>query len=566
MKKDTLLNSRVSGKRNTASGINPRSSLDQSVLGAFVKAAGTQTLSGLKDTLVLDDKKTINDPCQADFEEFFFLPHFTLITSIVASTDPKFDQFKRKYLASPEEVAIYAKYYKGGKIPTKNVDFGKWKSYLNKYYMKHDQFVCNNTKSNSKKTVLKSLAKMFNNKSRDSSLLVYTGPCTQKGLWIIQSNQNNLEYISPAEVTSLWQKRTSDQKMLLILVDSNFSGTWAKYADGLKDISLAVQSSCAAKESSFYFELGGYFTHNILKMMNKRANEKLLMLDFQNPTFSGNKLFVKKYLNQYVYYEDWYEMSKIAKAEYVLLEFENGAYQGYYNEGKREYWGVFKFNKGIYAGSVYVGEYFSGKMHGLGIMTYDNGKVYEGTFIHGYAHGKGAEYYPNGDYYEGDFIATMKNGNGVYFYNNGNKYQGEFFEDLPQGQGVFTNKKSKSKYEGQFKKGKANGKGKFWYPNKEIYVGQWIDDIKNGKGVYTYKNGEKYEGEFVNGKRNGQGTFYYKDSSKWDGIWKDDLKAGTGIHVLSDGKTVEGDWVNNKMDTNVNFYKKKGSKKMKVTI
>ena len=565
MKKDTLLNSRVSNTRGTA-GINARSSLDQSVLGAFVKAAGTKTIGGLKDTLVLDDKKTINDPCQADFEEFFFLPHFLLITSEIVSTDPKFNNFKRKYLASPEEVAIYAKYYKDGKIPTKNVDFGKWKNYLNKYYMKHDQFTCNNTKATNKKTLLRSFADMFNNKSRDSSLLVYTGPATPKGEWIIQSSISDIEYISPKDVIQAWQKRKSDQKMLVILVDSNYSGVWADELKKVNDESMAVQCSCAAGGTSYYFELGGYFTHNVLKMMNKRANEKLLMIEEQTPTYWGNKLFVKKYLNQYLYYENWFEMSKIAKAEYVLLEFENGAYQGYYNEGKREYWGVFKFNKGFYAGSIYIGEYVNSKMQGKGIMTYDNGKVYEGDFYLGYAHGKGTEYYPNGDYYIGDIKATLKSGKGVYHYANGNVYEGDFEKDLPHGKGVFTNKKDKSKYEGDFKNGKANGKGSFYYPNGEHYTGEWLDDIKHGKGIYKYKNGEKYEGVFNNGKRHGQGTYYYIDGSKWTGEWENDLKAGTGIHVRHDGQTFEGDWKNNKIDTNVNFYRKKGTGKLKVKV
>ena len=565
MKRDTLLNSRVSVNRGT-SGINTRSSLDQSVLGAFVKAAGTQTLGGMRDTLILDDKKTINDPCQADFEEFFFLPHFTLITSTIKSEDAKFNPYKMKYLANPEEVAIYAKYYKDGKIPTKNVNYGKWKTYLNKYYMKHEMFICDSAKANTKKVLLRSLEKMFNNNSRDSSMIIYAGPANQKGNWLIQSSMKEMEFIQPKDVFNLWKKRKSDQKMLVLVIDSNYSGKWAEEVRALNDESVAVQCSCRANEKSHYFELGGYFSHNVLKMMNKRANEKLLMLEQQNPTSAGNKLFVKKYLNQYLYYEDWFEMSKIAKAEYVLLEFENGAYQGYYNEGKREYWGVFKYNKGIYAGSIYVGEYKASKMHGLGIMTYDNGKVYEGDFLFGYAHGKGSEYYPNGDSYKGDFIATMKEGKGVYKYGNGNVYEGDFKKDLPDGQGVFTNKKDKSKYKGAFKQGKANGKGTFWYPNGEKYVGNWVDDIKNGKGVYTYKNKEKYEGEFVNGKRNGQGTFHYIDGSSWTGVWKDNLKAGTGIHVMPDGKTMEGDWVDNKIDTNLNFYKKKGTRKLRVKV
>jgi hypothetical protein len=535
-------------------------------LGAFVKAAGTRTMGGLKSTLILDDKKTVNDPCQADFEEFFFLPHFTLITSEIASTDPKFNNYKRKYLASPEEVAIYAKYYKDGKIPTKDVDFGKWKNYLNKYYMKHDQLVCNNTKSTNRAAILKSLTSMFNNKSRDSSMLIYTGPATEKGDWVIQSSISNIEYISITDVVKAWQKRKSDQKMLVILVDSNFSGKWAQELAKVNDESMAVQCSCAANKISHYFELGGFFTHNVLKMMNKRANEKLLMLEEQTPTFWGNKLFVKKYLNQYLYYENWFEMSKIAKAEYVLLEFDNGAYQGYYNEGKREYWGVYKYNKGFYAGCVYVGEFFAGKMQGLGIMTYDNGKTYEGDFYLGYAHGKGTEYYPNGDYFVGDFKATLKNGSGIYYYSNGNRYEGEFDKDMPHGKGVFYNKKDKSKYEGDFKNGKANGKGEFWYPNKEHYLGEWLDDVKHGKGVYKYKNGEKYDGMFNQGKRHGQGTYYYIDGSKWTGEWNNDLKAGTGILVKTDGRTVEGDWKNNNIDTNINFFRKVGTGKLKVKV
>ena len=567
MKRDTLLNSRASGI-NKSSSIrgNRRSSLDQSVLGAFVKASGTQTLAGLKDTLMLDDKKIINDPCQADFEEFFFLPHFSLICSEIKSEDPKYSTYKRKYLECPTEVAIYSKYYKDGKIPTKNVDYGKWKNYLNKYYMKHEQFLCNPGRSNNKKKILRSLEKMFNNDSRDSSILVFTGPANKNGHWAIQSSVSGIEFLQPRDVIAIWKKRKSEQKMLVILIDSNYSGKWAKALEQENDSSIAVQCSSEEDGISYYFDLGGYFTHNILKMMNKRANEKLLMLEEQTPSYWGNPLYIRKYTNQYLYYNDWFQMSSVAKSEYVLLEFENGAYQGFYKDGKREVWGVFKFNKGIYKGAVYNGEYSNSKMHGTGMITYDNGRIFEGDFVLGYAHGQGEEFYPNGDRFVGQVKATRKDGQGSYYYANGNTYIGQFKEDQPNGKGVFVNKKGRCKYNGDFKMGKAHGQGSYDYPNGEKYVGGWKDDIKTGYGVYSYKNKERYEGNFVNGRRNGEGTFFYKDGAKWSGIWKNDQKMGTGIHVQANGQTIEGDWVDNKIDTNVNFYKKKGTRKLRVKI
>jgi hypothetical protein len=131
----------------------------------------------------------------------------------------------------------------------------------------------------------------------------------------------------------------------------------------------------------------------------------------------------------------------------------------------------------------YVGEFYKGQPHGIGVFTYA-GRKYEGQWKFGKQHGEGTYTYRNGDKYTGEWKGGKYYGNGTYIYSNGDKYIGEW-------------KKRK------FNK-PDNKKG------------------KNGTGTYIYKNGDKYIGEWKKGLRHGKGIFKHANGKIENGIWKKD--------------------------------------------
>lgn len=155
-----------------------------------------------------------------------------------------------------------------------------------------------------------------------------------------------------------------------------------------------------------------------------------------------------------------------------------------------------RFDTGIYEGEVS----FTGKMHGKGVFTYNNGNKYEGSFKEGVKHGSGVFTWANGDLYKGEFENDLRCGYGVYTSQNGNKYDGE-----------------------------------------------WKDNLKNGHGIFYYSNGDRFDGYFLNSLKHGHGIFYSKNGDSFEGEWKNDMRCGNGIVTLADGKKIRQTWENEKL-------------------
>jgi len=115
----------------------------------------------------------------------------------------------------------------------------------------------------------------------------------------------------------------------------------------------------------------------------------------------------------------------------------------------------------VYALKRYKGEIeeSSGKKHGYGTFTYDNGDVYEGYFVKNkkvllcpyhdsptlkygcisVQHGIGTYRYANGDVFSGSFEAGLKHGKGRYSFKvSGDVYEGDYFAGVIHGQGIYS--------------------------------------------------------------------------------------------------------------------------------
>lgn len=74
----------------------------------------------------------------------------------------------------------------------------------------------------------------------------------------------------------------------------------------------------------------------------------------------------------------------------------------------------------------YVGDFYAGKKHGKGVMTWANGDVYDGDWLDGNMTGKGKFTWANGDVYEGEFKKGEKDGAGKLTMSNGAVYEGDW--------------------------------------------------------------------------------------------------------------------------------------------
>lgn len=156
----------------------------------------------------------------------------------------------------------------------------------------------------------------------------------------------------------------------------------------------------------------------------------------------------------------------------------------------------------VHAFKRYKGEVeeASGKKHGFGMFTYDNGDVYEGYFVMNKKHGMGTYRYANGDVFAGSFEAGLKHGRGRYgFKASGDVYEGDYLSGVIHGHGIYSYGDG-ARYEGSFEQGVKQGQGVHSFPSGARYEGQWARNVAHGQGRYMYPSGRVYSGGFTDGR------------------------------------------------------------------
>ena len=85
----------------------------------------------------------------------------------------------------------------------------------------------------------------------------------------------------------------------------------------------------------------------------------------------------------------------------------------------------------IYNEGIYEGYFEDGTISGNGVFKWINGQYYEGEMKNGIMDGYGKICYENGIIYEGYFKNGKKQGKGVVLNIYGNKYKGKFNKEIP---------------------------------------------------------------------------------------------------------------------------------------
>jgi len=192
-------------------------------------------------------------------------------------------------------------------------------------------------------------------------------------------------------------------------------------------------------------------------------------------------------------------------------------------------------------GQRYEGNFFRGKLTGLGRYINEEGTCYEGIFEDNKLVSKATIITINENNrrveYFGEVMDFKKNGKGEEICEGEYIYTGDFSNDMKHGNGKLEYVENGEMYDGQFDKGEINGKGLYIWSNGEEYEGDFVKGIKHGKGKYTWPDGCRYEGEYNNGIREGKGKYFWEDGRFFKGMFKEGKPDGKG-KMYYKGKTI----------------------------
>ncbi len=123
----------------------------------------------------------------------------------------------------------------------------------------------------------------------------------------------------------------------------------------------------------------------------------------------------------------------------IKKEFEDGKYEGQFEDEKRHGIGIMVYNDG----SKYKGYWENDKKHGEGAILFPNGDVYRGYWEDGKKNGKGAIKYHNNDegylYFSGNWKDDMKNGEGIFVDKYNKEYKVNYENDKQIGEKIYKN-------------------------------------------------------------------------------------------------------------------------------
>jgi hypothetical protein len=208
----------------------------------------------------------------------------------------------------------------------------------------------------------------------------------------------------------------------------------------------------------------------------------------------------------------------------------------------------------FFNGTTYEGPIIGGKLHGNGLLCYDDNTHFKGTFINNRIEGVGEIQFSELEGYKGDFLGFKRHGTGSYWHNGLKmKYEGNWKEDYIDGKGILK-LINKWTYQGEFMRNKKHGQGEIIYMSGARYKGQFQNDVKHGEGTMFWRNpNEIYRGQWRDNKLEGFGVYIYQNNfsmnkllkNHYRGFFKDGQRDGIGVHFYSDGSVYLGEWKQN---------------------
>ncbi|TMW62252.1 hypothetical protein Poli38472_009745 [Pythium oligandrum] len=182
-------------------------------------------------------------------------------------------------------------------------------------------------------------------------------------------------------------------------------------------------------------------------------------------------------------------------------------------------------------GHQYRGQVRMGLYHGFGTLsmqyTFSKGE-YIGEWCEGKRQGYGIERFDNGELYEGYWALDVYHGHGEIVYDDGSRFDGMFRYGKWQGDGVRT-LASGDRILGIFTEGFLNGPGVMEFADKRHYVGEFLHTRRHGFGALAFPNGDRYEGPFHHDEMHGEGRFITK-APEGSGTTEPLVRLGKWVH------------------------------------
>lgn len=506
--------------------------------------------------------------------------------------------FKLIEKMTKKERGLYSRY---GDIdeqpPTVEIDRKKTRPYFESNFLSFKALMANEQTRVSRSSIMNEIRNLMA-KNSNAYIIVYSGHGLPSGDWLVEEPSPYSDIsdfsISFEDVYEEWVKRKLNQKHLLIISDSNFSGHWCRKLMLKRDWSVSVQASCRYWQKCAEDKMNGsFFLHNLHKTINDKNTEKIIepIICSHEPTFWGSFNIVQRHYQLRLGFVNWFDMrkalgiSKYGGWPYLLdeiLENKIKLYEGEILDGKRNGYGVgFRENGTI----EYEGNWKDDHWHGFGIVYNEQGfKVFEGNFVRGLKHGRGKEYYDTGELFcEAEYIDNIKIGKIREYYKEGPlQFEGELVKprveqktdieesfDFSDGKDnqkdaitgcgfiyksyVCTHKtdmiSSKDRQHSRSKRAPNFMRvGRVFYLNGyQLADGNWLDSLMEGAGRTYYDNGQpKLDGIFYHNYLYGQGFEYWENGQhKYIGGFKKGLYHGEGRIYSQNGSLVTEGTFNN---------------------
>lgn len=241
-------------------------------------------------------------------------------------------------------------------------------------------------------------------------------------------------------------------------------------------------------------------------------------------------------------------------------------FTGHFKDGMMEGDGVYRWSDG----TLFTGEFRRNSISGLGTYEWPDGTVYVGSVLGGLRHGqgilKGKDGFP---LYDGQWYMGRRHGYGILSYNSEqtSRYEGSWKDDHREGKGTM-HYPSGNVYSGEWSKGIKCGVGTMlWHDRGERYIGSWLNDQQNGRGEHVWMDCQpeqqwlgtqrhmcnRFHGEWENGVRHGVGTFYYANGARYNGEWCRGIKQGKGLFIHDDGTLYAGKFLHDHAQRDVSL-------------
>lgn len=188
----------------------------------------------------------------------------------------------------------------------------------------------------------------------------------------------------------------------------------------------------------------------------------------------------------------------------------NELYEGFFEDGQRNYWGVYTFNDG----AMFIGSDIDGVSEGMGVYMLDDGSIFIGNLVDGVLNGEGMVFNTKEEeFYFGRWEDGMKVKEYSYDkWESGNIFHaGTNVNGNLEGLGCWVNFETEEVHIGEFDNGEANGIGLHVFKDEDWEVAKYLDGEARGYVAYFGDEGDKLLGYRIGDEYIGDVAYYSTD-------------------------------------------------------